>query len=67
MTVEEFKEEHKDLFQDDRMKDEVMFDQIFADLEKRIKIVDPQVYEEEKKAELEAKKEVKEEAEKTEE
>ena len=66
MDVEEFKEEHKDLFQDDRIKDEAMFDQIFADLAKRVQIVDPDVYAEEKKAALKAKKEAKEKAEKAE-
>ncbi len=56
ITAEEFRDEHKDLFEDDRMKDEVMFDQIFTDLAKKVQIIDPEVYAEEKKAELQAKK-----------
>jgi hypothetical protein len=64
LTVEEFKEEHKDLFEDDRIKDEAMFEQIFADLAKRVKIVDPEVFAQEKEAKLKAKKEAKDAAEK---
>lgn len=64
LTVDEFKEEHKELFEDDRIQDEAMFEQIFADLAKRVQIVDPEVYAAEKEAKLKAKKEAKEEAEK---
>jgi len=71
LSLEDFKEQHKDLFKDDRMKDEVMFDQIFADLAKKVEIVDPEIYAAEKRADLKEKKEVqdknKEEAKKTEE
>ncbi|MBI9030940.1 hypothetical protein JEZ13_02890 [bacterium] len=71
LSVEEFKEEHNDIFKDDRMKDEVLFDQIFVDLAKKVEIVDPEIYAAEKRADLKEKKEVqdknKEEAKKTEE
>ena len=57
MTVDEFKEEHKDLFENDGIKNEAMFQHIFADLAKKVQIVDPEVFAEEKKAELKARKE----------
>lgn len=65
MTVEEFKEEHKDLFVDDRIKEEAMFQKILEDLAARVQIVDPIAFAAEKKAELKAKNDAKKEAEKT--
>lgn len=64
LTVDEFKEEHKDLFENDEIKNEAMFEKIFSDLTKRVEIVDPQIIADEKKAELKAKKEAREKAEK---
>ena len=54
LTVEEFKESNKELFESDGIKDEVIFEQIFADLAKRVKIVDPEVYAEEQEAKQKA-------------
>ncbi len=64
LTVDEFKEEHKDLFENDEIRNEAVFEKIFSDLAKRVELVDPQIIAEEKKAELKAKKEAREEAEK---
>jgi hypothetical protein len=63
LTVDEFKEEHKDLFENDEIRNEAVFEKIFSDLAKRVELVDPQIIAEEKKAELKAKKEAREEAE----
>ncbi len=63
LTVDEFKEEHKDLFENDGIKNEAMFEEIFSQLAKKVELVDPEIIAEEKKAELKAKKEAREKAE----
>ena len=60
MTVEEFKEEHKEEFDNDGIKNEALFEQIFTEIAKKIKVVDPEVYAEAQKAKLKAIEEEKE-------